>query len=150
MTEKLGAEPVDPSRPTSVKVQKWAVFSIFLAIVGIGSDAIAALMNSTPLSFEGILGKGELYMVSIGMLLSACGELLYDRTRVEPTPAWEISISFIGVIFGIAVAIMYGFVKSGRSSAFFVTYSSLSIAGFSIMWGLMLVIVSCRGDGTND
>jgi hypothetical protein len=149
LSDVAGASSKDPSRAVSVKVQKWAVFSICLATIGIGSDIIATLMADTPLSVRAVLGKGELYMVSIGMLLSACGELLYDRARVSPTAAWEISTSFGAVIFGVFVAIMYGYVKSGKSSAEFVMNSSIFTVLFSLLWGLGLVIVSCRGGKAN-
>ncbi len=86
-------------------------------------------------------------MVSIGMLLSASGELLYDRTRIEAAAAWHISTTFLTVIFGFLVAIMYGYAKSGKSSAEFVMTSSLFLVGISLFWGICVVVLSCKSKG---
>lgn len=90
---------VDPSSPRSVRFQKWAMLSIALALLGLGAEIAAIALSGQELTYRAIFGKGELYMVSIGMLFSAAGELLYDRTRLGPEGAWQISLSLAAFLF---------------------------------------------------
>ncbi|MEU4560979.1 hypothetical protein AB0F72_21580 [Actinoplanes sp. NPDC023936] len=138
----VGGGKPDPSHPVSVKLQKWLLFSLCLASLGVGTDLVAAALNAERFTPVGILGKGELYMVSIGMLFSAAGELLYDRTRLESSGAWQVSVAFVTLIAATLIAAIYGYAKAGHSQeASIALYSVVSI-GLSLCWGLLVVVLA--------
>ncbi|GII97442.1 hypothetical protein Ssi02_76730 [Sinosporangium siamense] len=140
------AGPVkDPANPLRVKLHKWILFSLLLALLGILADLAAVALAEGEMTAAGILGKGELYLVNIGMLFSAAGELLYDRTRVETAAPWQITVCVLTLIVALVFAMAYAFVKAGKSSGEVVAFYSLITCGVSFVWGLILVSVSHPG-----
>ena len=106
---------VDPSHPLSVRLQKWLILSVLLALLGVGTDALALVLTDQPITLSGVLGKGALYMVAIAMVFSAAGEMLYDRTRLGRAGAWQVSLTLGAIIVAALFAIGFGFTKAGKS-----------------------------------
>lgn len=138
-----GMRQADPSHPISTKLQKWATFSVLLGLFGLGADVLAVLLTDQHLSYENIFGKGELYIVSVGMLASAAGELLYDRTRLGPSAAWQVTLSMVAIIVSFFFGIAYGFVKSGKAVAD--STASYSLIALAVAFGFGVVLVVLAG-----
>jgi hypothetical protein len=49
-------------------------------------------------------------MAAVGMLFSAAGELLYDRTRLEKAGSWQITTAIFTMMFALYPASLFGLV----------------------------------------
>jgi len=136
----------DPSHPSSTRLQKWLVFSAGLALFGLISDVLAGLVlagESRPAA--AVLGKGELYMASVGMLFSAAGELLYERTRMAAAGAWQITLAVSTMMFALCPASLFGLAKAGKSDADDVLTWSITLAVISAAWGTLIILFTDMG-----
>jgi hypothetical protein len=141
---------IDPSHPRSTRIQKWVVLSGLLALFGLGSDAFAVLLTEQELTYSGVFGKGELYMASIGMVFAASGEMLYDRTRLAPAGAWQISLSLGAFILTLFFALGYGFAKAGKSTLQATAQLSLVSLVLAFAVGLVIIILTDLGGQKRD
>jgi hypothetical protein len=135
----------DPSHPVSTRLQKWLVFSVALALVGIGSDAVASTPHSKGLTMAGALGGGELYMVAISMLFSAAGELLYERTRLGNAGSWQVTLAFCTWIISIFPTTLFALARAGKATPNSVMTLSVTFFAIAITWGVFLIVVTGKG-----
>jgi hypothetical protein len=135
----------DPSQPWSTRLQKWVVFSAGLALLALFSDVIAGLVLTNGARPVDVLGRGELYMASVGMLFSAAGELLYDRTRTDIAGSWQITMAVFTMMFALCPASLFGLAKAGKSDPIDVMTFSITFAALSLAWGVVLVYITDMG-----
>lgn len=133
---------IDPSSPVSTRLQKWLVFSGGLALFGVGSDLLASFLTPEGPSPSAILGRGELYMVTIGMLFSAAGELLYERTRLATAGAWQVTMAILMMMFSLVSASLFALAKAGISKPDSVAWLSATFVVISALWGIVVIFLS--------
>ena len=131
-------------RSASVSIQKWLTFSVALTTATVISDALVVFLGEGPFTVAQIFSKGELFVASIGMLVSASGELLFDRIRLGGSPTWYLSASSMSFIAAIPMSGAYGFAKSGLISGSHVMSASCVCAAVSFLWGLLVVALAGR------
>jgi len=142
-----GAVATDPSHPRSTRVQKWIVFSAGLAFFGLLSDVLAGFVLTEGYRPAAVLGRGELYMASVGMLFSASGELLYERVRMAATGAWQVTVAVLTMMFALCPASLFGLAKAGRSNPDDVLTWSITLAVISAAWGVVVILLTDIGGG---
>ena len=109
------------------------------------SDVLAGLILTSESRPAAVLGKGELYMASVGMLFSAAGELLYDRTRIAAAGAWQVTAAVSTMMFALCPATLFGLAKAGHSNADDVLKWSIALAVISAAWGTLMILVTDMG-----
>lgn len=69
----------DARGPLKSKLAKWATFVVGLLVATVAGDTFAAMVNQEPVSTARLFGRGELLVASIGLLIAASADLLFDR-----------------------------------------------------------------------
>lgn len=85
----------------SVKVVRWALYSIVFALLPLIFTAGSALGTETSMSLDELLEKGELVLISVGIAGSAAGEIVdrqgYRGSIIHMILVWlNIFISMLG------------------------------------------------------
>lgn len=94
--------------PVKSKLAKWVMFVVGLLFATVAGESFAALINQEPLSAARLFGRGELLVASIGLLVAAAADLLFDRLlrgRAQILHAVVLALLFLLIL---AVAITYG------------------------------------------
>ena len=118
---------------------------VALTAATVVSDALVVFLGKGPFTAASVFSKGELFVASIGMLVSASGELLFDRIRLGGSPTWHLSASSMSFIAAIPLSGAYGFAKSGLISSSHVMWASITCAAVSFCWGLLVVALAAKG-----
>ncbi|HEV2781399.1 MAG TPA: hypothetical protein VGX25_18615 [Actinophytocola sp.] len=74
-------DPTSPrdGHPVKSKLTKWAMFTAGLVLATIVADIFASAVSQEPVSMGQLFGRGELFVVSIGLLVAASADLVFDR-----------------------------------------------------------------------
>ncbi|HEY0636013.1 MAG TPA: hypothetical protein VGD67_00050 [Pseudonocardiaceae bacterium] len=111
-----GAPAFDHRQVVRAKMTKWAMFTVGLVLVTIAADVFSFLANRTPLTLSRLFGRGELFMVSIGLLIAASADLVFDRlVRGGGRIYHGVVLSFCLLMIPLAVA--YGSSKAAAEPA---------------------------------
>ncbi|MFJ6951606.1 hypothetical protein [Micromonospora aurantiaca (nom. illeg.)] len=68
------------------KLARWFFFGVTIAVMPIFANALSALSRSTDTSYENLVGRGELLLVSAGIAAAGVGELFARQETKLKTP----------------------------------------------------------------
>lgn len=93
-----GAEDAATFAEVRLKVGRWAIFSVAFALLPIGANGLSGLTRGRSVDFDGLVGRGELLLVTAAIAAAAAGELFGRlETRLRGTRLVLVGLSFLVV-----------------------------------------------------
>lgn len=123
----------------SGKLLKWFLFSVIVAILPVALDALKLLTRSKGVTLDGIVGKGELLLIVVGLSAAAVGDLVEKNSHYVKL---KLLSAFLGVLT-IGIASWY-FAYVADSYASGASVSSSVVATTSI-WLLIFAVATGAG-----
>lgn len=95
------------------KLRRWLIFSVFLALLPFGFNALLALALGPSLRASYLFGGGELILLAVGLCTAGLGDALAVPHRREA--ARDVLIAFCAVFLALS-AFLFALVAVGNAS----------------------------------
>lgn len=127
------------------KLIKWTFFGVIFAIFPIFANMLSGVTRSSSPGFDGLLGRGELLLISAAVAAASAGEL-FGRDEIRMKSARLLLVSFSVLLIGIS-SYWYADVAAGiqahqQIDAHAVAVGSLIVFVLTCVVGACCVIVS--------
>lgn len=138
------------------KLGKWALFAFGLVLLIVLGDYLVELTGPNEVTLSSPFEKGELFILSLGLLIGSVGDLLFDRI-FAPTPdgaksngwrPYHLILAIFCLFTCLLASVAYGStrarIESGTSSPGRVVTLSLIVFAAALLLSAVSTVLSER------